>query len=112
MASSKAHCFTKLLYEQSIWFKALGYPGRILIIEHLLDHGTTSYKDLTRNIPLSKITFSQHLRALKKEQFIFIEERYPHSYYTLNFDKCIELIQKTESLYQKFAKAKASIPKS
>ena len=102
MASSKAHRFDKLLYEQSIWFKANAHPARIMIITHLLENGKTQFPVLCRNIPLAKETISHHLKHLRREGLIYLEEVFPHSYYSPDFQKCKSYLEKIKPLLQKF----------
>lgn len=99
MASSKADRFDKLLYEQSLWSKANAHPARIKIIDYLLAHGITPYKELCKAIPLARETVSQHLRSLRKLDIIKFDEKYPHSYYELNQEKCRDLLNKAKLLY-------------
>lgn len=102
MASSKAHHFDKLLYEQSICSKAFAHPARIMILTHLMENGTTPYSQLCREIPLARETVSQHLTFLREAHLVQLEEIFPHSYYTLNYHRCKELTHKTLPLFQRF----------
>ena len=102
MASSKAHRFDKLLYEQSIWSKALAHPARIIILTYLHENGTTPYNELCKKIPLARETVSQHLTFLRQKDLVIMEESFPHSYYTVNYHKCKEYITKTLPLFQIF----------
>jgi len=84
MAFSKASYFPAPLFRESIFAKARAHPARIIILNYLLDNGTTSFREICRLIPLAKTTVSQHLRALRNEHFIIAEERFPYTYYTIN----------------------------
>lgn len=84
MAFSKASTFPEPLFKESILAKARAHPARIIILNYLLDNGTTSFRDICRLIALAKTTVSQHLRWLRKENFIEAEERFPYTYYTIN----------------------------
>ena len=84
MAFSKAPNFPAPLYRESILSKARAHPARIIILNFLLENGTTSFQDICRLISLAKTTVSQHLRHLRREQFIVVEERFPHTFYTIN----------------------------
>ena len=98
MASSKADRFDPHLYQLSLWFKDLAHPARIIIILYLLEHGTTSYDTLCKQIILDKKTVSQHLRFLRKEDIIFRNEIYPHSYYTANIKTAMVYLVKSRDL--------------
>lgn len=102
MASSKAHHFDKLLYEQSICSKAFAHPARIILLTHLEENGTSPYAELCREIPLAKVTVSQHLSFLRDDNLVHMEEIFPHSYYTLDYHRCQELAYKTLPLFQRF----------
>jgi ArsR family transcriptional regulator len=92
MAFSKAPNFPEPLYKESILSKARAHPARIIILNYLLDNGTTSFKDLCRLISLAKTTVSQHLRMLRRDHFIEAEERFPYTYYTINKKYYEELV--------------------
>ena len=84
MAFSKAPNFPTPLYRESILSKARAHPARIITLNYLLENGTTSFQDICRLIALAKTTVSQHLRHLRRDHFIVAEERFPHTYYTIN----------------------------
>ena len=110
MASSKAHRFDKHLYQQSLYFKALAYPGRILILEYLFLHGRTSYSRLCKQLPLNEKTVSQHLRMLRKEGLVEMDEVYPQSFYTLDYQHFHELMASIKVFYQFFDEAVNNTP--
>ena len=103
MAFSKAHLFPAPLFKESILSKARAHPARIIILKHLLDNGTTSFRDLCQLIPLAKTTVSQHLRALRKENFIEAEERFPCTYYTINKNYAAEIAIMLSDLHLQFS---------
>ena len=102
MASSKAPLFDPLSFKQSFWSKALAHPARIIILRHLLDHGTTPFYDLARLVPLAKTTVSQHLRYLREAGLIECSENYPHSYYAIKREVCAELAQNIKAVNNSF----------
>lgn len=104
MAFSKASHFNSLTYEQSIWSKALAHPARIIILTHLLENGTTPFQKLTKLIPLSRSTISQHLRLLRQTGLIDASEHFPYTYYQIRQNTCKELAEKIKTLHQSFAK--------
>lgn len=84
MAFSKAPNFPAPLYRESLLSKARAHPARIIILNYLLENGTSSFQDICRLISLAKTTVSQHLRQLRRDHFIVAEEQFPHTYYTIN----------------------------
>jgi ArsR family transcriptional regulator, arsenate/arsenite/antimonite-responsive transcriptional repressor len=102
MASSKAHIFDSSTYKQSLFFKALSYPARIDIIRYLHLNGKASYQELCELFPLANETVSQHLKQLRLAGLIEMLENYPHSYYQLNQNACIQLLQDLQSFCQFF----------
>jgi ArsR family transcriptional regulator len=102
MAFSKARFFPEPLFNQSFWFKAQGHPARIIILSHLLQHGTTPFYILRKEIPLSRTTVCQHLKTLRENGLITVEEKHPHTYYTLNHKTCKGLAEKIKALQLSF----------
>jgi ArsR family transcriptional regulator len=102
MAYSKASQFDPLIYNQSFWSKALSHPARIIILTHLLEHGTTPFYALAWKIQLHKSTVSQHLRTLRNYGLIDSKESYPFTYYSLNRSICKDLAKKIESFHSSF----------
>ena len=98
MAFSKASRFDRLAYEQSIWSKALSHPARITILKVLLSQGKTPFFVFCRLIPLARTTVSQHVRYLRKYGLILVEEKHPHTFYTLQRSSCRSLARKLETL--------------
>ncbi|MCE2712834.1 MAG: metalloregulator ArsR/SmtB family transcription factor [Cryomorphaceae bacterium] len=70
MGLTKAQSFTAEHNQKALFFKALGHPARIAIIEHILSVDTCICNDLVGILPLSQATISQHLRELKESQLI------------------------------------------
>jgi len=52
------------------WFKALGHPARIAIVEQLLRSQCCICKDFTSEIDLAQPTISRHLQELKSAGII------------------------------------------
>ena len=55
-------------------------------------------------MPLDQKTTSQHLRALVKSKHIYLVEKFPHSYYSPNIIKCLELLESMKALLDFFEK--------
>ena len=70
MGATKTEQFTFIQNKKALFFKALGHPARIAIVEHLLSVKTCICNDLIGILPLSQATISQHLRELKESGII------------------------------------------
>jgi len=104
MAFSKAPLFDDTSYKQSFWCKALSHPARIIILSHLLEHGTTAFYVLIKKIPLSRPAISQHIKSLRNAGLIETFEKYPHTYYCLNQPACHDLAQRIANFNDTFTK--------
>lgn len=65
MGITKTDGFSEQQNQTALLFKALGHPGRLAIVEYLLDIKSCICGDLVDALPLSQATISQHLKALK-----------------------------------------------
>jgi ArsR family transcriptional regulator, arsenate/arsenite/antimonite-responsive transcriptional repressor len=70
MATTKHELFDDDLQENALLFKALAHPARLAILKYLADIKTCITGDITDEIPLSRTTVNQHLKALKKADLI------------------------------------------
>ncbi len=108
MSFSKAHLFDSLPYYQSIWSKALSHPARITILNHLLENGSTPFYELSKLVPLSSTTTSQHIRHLRILGLIEAEEKTPHTFYQLIPGTCKNLAFMITDLNLGFSGMKSS----
>ncbi len=66
----KAENFSPELQELAGLVKALAHPARLMILEYLATQKVCISGDITKEIPLSRTTVSQHLKELKKAGLI------------------------------------------
>ena len=66
----KTENFTTELQELAILSKALSHPARLMILEYLAEQKVCISGDITKEIPLSRTTVSQHLKELKNAGLI------------------------------------------
>ena len=66
----KTENFSRELQELAGLAKALGHPARLMILEYLAKQKVCISGDITKEIPLSRTTVSQHLKELKKAGMI------------------------------------------
>lgn len=70
MGITKTNYFTEKENDTANFFKALGHPARIAILEHLLKVESCICGDLVDELPLAQATISQHLKELKNAGII------------------------------------------
>ncbi|PIV58429.1 MAG: transcriptional regulator [Bacteroidetes bacterium CG02_land_8_20_14_3_00_31_25] len=70
MTLSKKQAFNNNLQEVASICKVLSHPARIAILQHLSSCKTCISGDISKEIPLSRTTVSQHLQELKKANLI------------------------------------------
>lgn len=70
MGITKTEEFTEKQNRVANFFKALGHPARIAILEYLLKVETCICGDIVNEINLSQATISQHLKELKQAGII------------------------------------------
>jgi len=61
----KTENFTSELQEMAKLAKALSHPARLMILEYLAEQKVCISGDITKEVPLSRTTVSQHLKELK-----------------------------------------------
>lgn len=91
MAFSKANRYRmecQLVYH---FLRAILHPARQEIIKKLRKVGSCKVKELSKNHPICRATFSDHLKLLRKEGIIIPRESYPHTYYKLDIKKLKEV---------------------
>jgi len=66
--------------------KAMGHPGRIAILKHLMQHGACSCQDIVDQLPYSQSTVSGHLQKLKDGKLITMQSVKTSSVYTIDME--------------------------
>jgi len=67
----------------SFYARALCHPARIIIIKELHHQQEMNVSELTRKLPLSRSSVSQHLEILRNYDFVSYIEDYPIIFYRL-----------------------------
>jgi ArsR family transcriptional regulator, arsenate/arsenite/antimonite-responsive transcriptional repressor len=70
MVQPKTELFDKTLQENAVYFKALGHPARLQILQYLAETKTCITGDISEELPLSRTTVNQHLAELKSAGLI------------------------------------------
>jgi DNA-binding transcriptional ArsR family regulator len=66
--------------------KAMGHPGRIAILKHLMQHGECSCQDIVDQLPYSQSTVSGHLQKLKEGKLIKMKSVKTSSVYSIDME--------------------------
>jgi ArsR family transcriptional regulator len=91
MTSPKLELFHKDLQDEAALFKALSHPARLAILNYLAETRVCMTGDITREVPLSRTTVTQHLSELKETGLIKGEISGVKVNYCLNMEKIAEL---------------------
>lgn len=96
MGFTKTHLFSEEINSWSNIFKALGHPGRLAIVQHLIQKNACMCNDIIDEIKLAQPTISRHLRVLKEAGIIKGSISGPHICYCID----PETMKKTEQFLQ------------
>ncbi|MFW5756078.1 MAG: ArsR/SmtB family transcription factor [Tangfeifania sp.] len=77
--------------------QALSHPARLQVVEHLAKYNDCPAGAISKELPLSKSTVSQHMAKLRKAGLITCYPNGVCQSYRLNTDKLNEVIQLVES---------------
>lgn len=81
MGATKNHLYTQEQIELARLFKALAHPGRIAIIENLLEHENLNCNDLRSFIQLAQSTLSAHIKQLHEVGILAVKVVKAGAYY-------------------------------
>lgn len=104
MTYSKKNIFNTEFQEIANICKALSHPARVAIVAHLSKCCNCISGDITKEIPLSRTTVSQHLQELKKVGLIQGEIDGVKVNYCLNY----KIVEKYFDLLKMFSKSVSS----
>jgi len=66
MGTTKSEIFSESQNRIALFFKVLGHPARIAILQHIIKQKACICNDLVDELGLAQATISQHLKELKK----------------------------------------------
>ena len=95
MAFSKNYLYPQELQLISHFSQAFSYAGRLQILLKLQMEGPLTVDTLSQEHPISKETFSEHLKILRENHLIIPEENFPYTFYETheaNLKKSKELL--------------------
>lgn len=91
MSSPKLELFPRDQQDLAALLKALSHPARLAILTYLAESKVCMSGDITRELPLSRTTVSQHLSELKEAGLIKGEISGAKVNYCLNTSKLTDL---------------------
>jgi len=91
MSSPKLELFPRDQQDLAVLLKALSHPARLAILTYLAESKICMSGDITRELPLSRTTVSQHLSELKDAGLIKGEISGAKVNYCLNTRKLTDL---------------------
>lgn len=65
MGLTKSEMFTDEQNKLAVFFKALGHPARVAILQYIINQKACICNDLVDELGLAQATISQHLKELK-----------------------------------------------
>jgi len=83
MASARTQDYTDAQNELAQLARALAHPGRIMILQHLIEVNACMGNDIVDKLPLAQPTISRHLRELKEGGLIHGEIEGNHTCYCI-----------------------------
>lgn len=98
MAISKASEFGADHVRIAQWFKALGHPARVEILQVLARRGMCICGEIVDELPLAQATVSQHLKALKSAGLIRGEIEGPAICYCID-DEAVAKMREAAAAY-------------
>ena len=98
MPSAKVELFETELQESAVFFKALGHPARLMILQFLAETNSCFTGDISSILPLGRTTVNQHLDELKKSGLVQGHISGIKTNYCLNPDKIDDLKSVMENI--------------
>jgi ArsR family transcriptional regulator, arsenate/arsenite/antimonite-responsive transcriptional repressor len=87
------HVKTSTEKQLAIFYKALGHPARLQILNTMVNGQPCNCKDFVKTLPWSQPTISEHLNKLRKAGLILLTTKGITSEYTLNQQKFEQYLQ-------------------
>ncbi|MFC5047486.1 ArsR/SmtB family transcription factor [Aquimarina hainanensis] len=99
MGITKNQIFSQEQNELAQFFKVLGHPARIAILQYISTQNTCICNDIVEEIGLAQATISQHLRELKSIGLLKGEIDGKSICYCINIDRWNEIHQILHSFF-------------
>ena len=102
MGITKTKIYSKQQNDIAQFFKVLGHPARVSILQHISKQNSCICNDLVEEIGLAQPTISQHLKELKNMDIIKGNIEGTSVCYCINEEKWVEI----ENLFASFLSQK------
>lgn len=87
MGITKSEIFTQQQNDLAQFFKVLGHPARVAILQYISEQNSCICNDLVEEIGLAQATISQHLKELKSIGLLKGEIEGKSMCYCINIDR-------------------------
>ena len=87
MGITKSEMYSKSQNDLAIFFKVLGHPARVAILQYIGSQNACICNDLVEEIGLAQATISQHLKELKSIGLLKGEVEGKSMCYCINVDR-------------------------
>lgn len=101
MGITKTQIFSKQQNDIAQFFKVLGHPARVAILQYISKQNSCICNDLVDEIGLAQATISQHLKELKSIGLLDGEVDGKSMCYCLNIKRWTELQTQLNSFFNK-----------
>lgn len=101
MGITKSQMFTEQQNELAQFFKVLGHPARIAILQYISTQESCICNDIVEEIGLAQATISQHLKELKSIGLIQGEVEGKRLCYCINVERWNELQTQLNTFFNK-----------
>ena len=101
MGLTKTNLFDDQQNQLAEYFKVLGHPARIAILQYLIESNTCINSDLVKELGLAQPTVSQHLKELKRLGIIKGRVEGPAMCYCIHKENWENINRKVSELFQR-----------
>lgn len=101
MGITKSQMFTTRQNELAQFFKVLGHPARIAILQYISTQESCICNDIVEEIGLAQATISQHLKELKSIGLLQGEVEGKRLCYCINVERWNELQTQLNTFFNK-----------
>jgi DNA-binding transcriptional ArsR family regulator len=101
MGITKSQMFTEQQNEVAQFFKVLGHPARIAILQYISTQESCICNDIVEEIGLAQATISQHLKELKSIGLLQGEVEGKRLCYCINVERWNELQTQLNTFFNK-----------
>ncbi|WP_298531656.1 helix-turn-helix transcriptional regulator [uncultured Algibacter sp.] len=91
MGITKSQIFNERQNDLAQFFKVLGHPARVAILQHISKQNSCICNDLVEEIGLAQATISQHLKELKSVGLLKGEIEGKSMCYCINIERWTEV---------------------